>query len=855
VAVAHPNGRRYVIEYVMPIQGGQLLHDVFQTLMQMVERLGYHDALTLDFQDTPVATIQSTSGAGSERDSLSCQLRTFARARALLPDHETPPDDAPTRADHLHALDDFVQSVMRDPDDHSRVSRLLRAYPQPADDVIATRLGRLVTSLVVAELCIEATFPVVSGSPGPRERADLERLQAVLFADAEPLDVFTDALTSFIRAQVTEHARTRARGVSRILNLVAEWLAGAQLRPHQARMSIDARALDGYRLALLREILRRAPWLAWYVTNRTGPRRTVIRLDHVGFLEVLGLARPRTRYVPGMNSAASNPGNWRSITGQLDLSDLLERFEFDTRVAECLAEEPRLLDDLARACEVMYHLPWQTRRAVQSLSELGPLARQLDDLVARGADQRMADLDDIAVVVDAPGGLAPRVCLVNADGIRRSQVELSEESRFSLAEYAVAIPDAASYMTAPYVLSQGTRRIGLRDGERERTVAITPRSGLDSGSGSDSEWVDATLFRGRHEQLRQILGTMHPASALRVPVAVFGPRGAGKTTLAVHACRQGVRRGWLSGFVKVDLFVDPEDLEGEAYLDSLTKVLVDKAINDLSLDLAGSPGDPAGVLDAIDKAAEGAPVGIILDEFDRLLSHGQDSPLQRLAVRLGGKRWRNLTVIATIQRFYRNASELETWQLIGCPADLTWRDGITYFAPPLLAVDEGARVVGELRGPLVLPVAFRDFVHRRLGLRPYFWGRLRRRLESELLMTGGYAVADPTVIDLVIDDFIDGNQYLDQPLQESDGVSLSEARRRDLFTEAEKLVLACFATSDRKRLEVSEAVRAGGPRGVQELQERAYATVRDGQLELAVPLFGEYLRAHALDFEEFLTSR
>ncbi|GAA1032492.1 hypothetical protein GCM10009557_31190 [Virgisporangium ochraceum] len=854
IGVAHPSGRRYVIEYLLPLPGGDLLHDLLQTLGQLLRELGFHDALGLDFG--PVPALELVPGGEpadvAARDTFTSQERTLERARMLLPT-EAEDGDPASRAALQFALDDLVQSALRDPDEHSRISRLLRVYRVPFDDLLAFRQGRLVLSLIVAELCVEAAFPVVSPSAGPGETAELRHLTASLFAARPAVDVFTDALTSFMRAQVTDHARTRARAVSRVLNLVNEWLVGRQNRPHHSRMTLDARGLTGPQLLRLHELLRRAPWLAWYVMNRTGPRRFRIRLDHAALLEVLGLTRPRTRYVPGENSAKSNPGNWRSVVGQLDLSELLDRYVIDAQVAERLADEPRLLDDLARACEAMYHLPWQARRAVQSLTELGPLADELDVLAGRGAEQRTGSLADVAVVVDAPGGeLPPRVCLVNAEGTRRCQVLLGENARFTLAEYAVGVPDAAFYMSAPFALPGTDAQLTLGDGVEERTVELKPRTGLDGGSGSDSEWVDLTLFRGRHEQLTQILGTMHPSATVRAPVAVFGPRGAGKTTLAVHACRQGMSRGWLRGFMKVDLFVDPVDAEGDAYLESLAHVLIDKAGSELDLSIARPVADPATALDQIDLAAAGRPVGIILDEFDRLLSHGADSPLQRLAVRLGHKRWRNLAVIATVQRFYRNAAELETWELIGCPADLSWRDGITYFGPPLLAVEEGVRVIDELRAPVVLPIAFRDFVHRRLGLRPFLWGRLRRRIESGLLMSGGYAVADPAELDRIIDGFIDDVQYLGQPLQESDGVSVSEARRRDLFTAGEKRILACFATSQRKRLSVEEAVRVGGALAVRELQERAYARVADGQLQLAVPLFGEYLRAHALDFEEYV---
>ena len=193
-------------------------------------------------------------------------------------------------------------------------------------------------------------------------------------------------------------------------------------------------------------------------------------------------------------------------------------------------------------------------------------------------------------------------------------------------------------------------------------------------------------------------------------------------------------------------------------------MLAEKADRELGVTVGDGADDPAAVLDAIDRGLAGRPAGLVLDEFDRLLSHAADSPLQRLAVRLGARRWRNLTVIATVQRFYKNSAELEAWQLLACPADLSWRDGVTYFAPLLLQVQDGCREVPELTSPLVLPMAFREAVHRRLGLRPYFLGAARRRLESRLLMDDGYAVVPVEVIESIIDGFVDENQYLGQPL-------------------------------------------------------------------------------------------
>ena len=208
------------------------------------------------------------------------------------------------------------------------------------------------------------------------------------------------------------------------------------------------------------------------------------------------------------------------MSGQVELSDLLDRYVIDQDLVERLTEEPRLLDDLARACEVTYHLPWQARRAVQSLTDLGPLATALDALIGRRAHARTASLDDVCVVVDAPGPeVPPRVCLVNAAEMHRAPVEL-EDARFSMAEFAAGVPDAAAYVTTPFTLQPGARHVTVRQGEDDRTVAIRARTRLAAGSGADSEWIEPALFRGRHDQLNQILGIMHPASAVRVPVAV-----------------------------------------------------------------------------------------------------------------------------------------------------------------------------------------------------------------------------------------------------------------------------------------------------------------------------------------------
>jgi hypothetical protein len=841
VAVAAPGVAPVILQYVTPMGSRTLLHDALSCAIRIGVALGLTPAINFAFgpADVPTSTAPRC-------DSHVAQRRTMVRATALL---SAPANDDVER--DRTAVDEFVQSMLRDPDEHSRVRRLLRLYDVTAEEIAAVRLGSAVLALIVVECCLEVQSIEENAIVGPLEREEIDNLRAVLFADAEPAEVFADALTAYLRAQVTEHARSRARSFSRVNNFTHEWLARTQSRPHQTRIKLDARKIDGDGIVLLDELLLHAPWLAMLVHHQAGPRRKSIVVDECTLIEILALVRPRTVFIPGASSARSNPGNWRSISRPVDLGDLTCRYVLPSGAASRFADEPRLLDDLARGCEILYHLPWQARRTVQALTDLGPLADALDKRASEALVTRGAELDDIAIVVDRPIDRPPRIMLVNADSQRRCSVIVGETT-VQLAEYAAGIPDAASYFSSPLTLPDDQETVEIALGEATRRVPLMRRSGVDESSSSDSERVDTKLFRGRHEQLTEIFGVMDPRSNHRSPICIFGPRRAGKTTLAIHACRRACERGWLSDFARIDLFNEPSGLGTDKYLPSLTRLLTERVAPALGVTLTESPDDPAEALDAIDRALGDRTAAVVLDEFDSLLSHPGGSPLQELAVRLGVKRWRNLVVIATVQRFYHNASELETWQFVNCPADLRWRDGIGYFAGHLDEIEDGSRSVPELRSPVVLPLTFRNVVHRRLGLRPYFWGRLRAKLEAIMRVGGGYAVADIDSLDEIVDGFIEADPFLALPLQPTDGISLSEIRRRDLFSHPEKRILAQFASSDRKRIDLEDAIAVGGQSAVRELVERAFVVTVDNQLNLAVPLFGEHLRANPLDFEHYM---
>ncbi|MGY0232144.1 tetratricopeptide repeat protein [Longispora urticae] len=126
----------------------------------------------------------------------------------------------------------------------------------------------------------------------------------------------------------------------------------------------------------------------------------------------------------------------------------------------------------------------------------------------------------------------------------------------------------------------------------------------------------AEVFVGRDVVLRELLARLDPAGGgpgVAVRSAVAGLGGVGKTTLARHAARQAVQRGWCAGGAFL------VDLHG---YDSARRVeaagVFDPALRALGVSDADIPTDPGGLAAAYHRhltalGRSGAPVLLVLD--------------------------------------------------------------------------------------------------------------------------------------------------------------------------------------------------------------------------------------------------
>jgi hypothetical protein len=110
------------------------------------------------------------------------------------------------------------------------------------------------------------------------------------------------------------------------------------------------------------------------------------------------------------------------------------------------------------------------------------------------------------------------------------------------------------------------------------------------------------------------------------------------------------------------------------------------------------------------------------------------------------------------------------------------------------------------------------------------------------------AIPTPKEITTIIDEIREMDQHLAQPLVASAGTRW-ERRLRDEYGDDERAVLGLLAHATGDRVETAQA-RAVSSAGVDELLDRAYVRPVQGaqQLEVAVPLYGEFLRSHRAAF-------
>ncbi|CAA0094432.1 Uncharacterised protein [Mycolicibacterium vanbaalenii] len=757
--------------------------------------------------------------------------RAFKISQSLL---TAPADDADARMEAVQ----LIQQLLMDPwDVADRPLWFARTYQPDFEAMIQMRQGKTAAAILAAEYLISCACH----ASAERHVDDYE-----LESEARR---FADAMTCYLRAHAGANAINAPGVTSRICNLIFEWVTQQAVRPYQSRLGLDGRKLTPKALDRLDLLVRFAPWLEYYVEVRPKGRLLKIALSNGDLVTTLALVRPRNTYV----RVSGRPGvkeNSRRNFVDVNLAVMTARYVLPRELVDAIETTPQLMNDLARACEKLYFNPVEARRAVQVLTPVPEIAEVVDQY-ATLAEADRASINEITVLMDYPPNLPPRLVAVNTSPSSRALVELGGFTA-ELSEFTLDIERATKFTTSPVWLNDLEKEaasVSVVVGESRKHVPLEKRSSEAGGSMCDSEWIDPDLFRGRRDQLIRLSGIMRAGIDVRPPIAIFGPRRAGKTTLAVHACRRATSSGALSDFVVIDMFSDVDGTRPDGYTERWAAVMAERiSVKNCSLG-EFSALDPIDVLRHIDDHLDGKLFGIVLDEFDTLLSAEPDSELRRLATRLGKLRWKNLAVIATVQRFHRSSSDLETWEFVECREDLTWRDGLTYFCPPLHDCENSGGTVVPLEAPVVLPKVFTDAVAERVGYRPYFWGRLRAQLENWFVAEEGYAVVDRDLINDVLDNIVTADPFLALPLQSTVGMRIAECRRRDLFSDGERRILAHFANRGRKGMPVEEAVAIGRTDAVSELTDRGYMRLEGKQLCLAIPIFGEFLLRHAGDFD------
>ncbi|WP_067654888.1 ATP-binding protein [Nocardia harenae] len=820
VAISGGPGNTVTVEYWPARALSYSLESCVDSVLHALFTLGWMKQLQIIMTPRPVVLELASVSLDDAAH------HTLRMARTLLID--SPADEA-GRADSVR----LIQQMLMDPWEEDRPSWLARTYRPSFDLMIEMRQGKPTAAALVAEhLVSRACDPVL--------------------ADAESTDLhstshqFAMAITCFLHTHVAAHSMTNPRVTSRICNLIHEWINRERTRPYQPRYALDCRNLPPFALDRLDAIVRYAPWLEYYVERRPRGRFLTVRLSDDDVVKTLALIRPRNSVI----RVSSRPGAYTSYRRKfIDVGPdmLTTHFELPEQLAKLAQNSPTLVNDLARVCEKLFISPSDARAATQVLDDV-PGISVLIDRYAEVAEAERSGLGEITVLIDHPPGMASRPVLVNTSQSSRAVAEICGLT-VELAEFTLDIERAAKFATSPLPIGAASAvdpALTLTVAGAVEQIPNEVRSSVARGTSCDKEMVDLELFRGRRDQLIRLSGTMRPDVTLRQPMAIFGPRRAGKTTLAVHACRRGVQNGALSGYCVIDMFSGPDGTRTEGYVERLAEVVARRVAAEIAVEIDTVRSDPIEVLRQLDAALEGSPpFGIVFDEFDILLVAEPESDLRRLVSRLGKLRWKNLVVIGTVQRFHRSAAELEAWEFVECREDLSWRDGLTYFCPPLTRCETSGGGHIDLNAPVVLPRLFQDQIFSRIGLRPYFWGRLRAQLENYFAADEGYAVVDQELIQHVLDNIVTADPFLMLPLQSSAGLSWEECRLKDLFTEDEKSVLSVFAHSRRHSIPLAEFADR---ESIFSLEDRGYLRREGKQTALAVPIFGEFLVAHAASF-------
>ena len=227
----------------------------------------------------------------------------------------------------------------------------------------------------------------------------LEReLERRIDGEAADLDIFANALTSYVCGLNRSQIEPRAWLALRVVRIVAEWLSARRLPADRQPVLPAALTTDsGWR-----ELVAAAPWIKWYAPH--ADPGAPIRLDPREYLELLSLIRPRyvfeTFSMKNVGTVrprvVSVPSRWRAV--------------YEPRGVQLTPDQ---LDLLADAMAPSLREPAYAARLLQA-QDLPSVILSAADEILRSAHSLASNAEGLLGVFDGDGH-GRRLMVANLD--------------------------------------------------------------------------------------------------------------------------------------------------------------------------------------------------------------------------------------------------------------------------------------------------------------------------------------------------------------------------------------------------------------------------------------------------------
>ncbi len=641
-----------------------------------------------------------------------------------------------------------------------------------------------------------------------------------------PVENVAHGLTMYALA-LLENGQTWSSAARRhMIYLVRNWVS-LPPAPHSLSLPVSAEQSRG-----LAEVLRLAPWVAFLFETQLPGFRLSLTARQAMLASALAGATAR------MTEGGALIDDDRRVANWIDWVD-----------ADDITIPPESRNGALRACAVAGRDWGDFDQRLRVLP-----AEVRDSVVAALAPWRsmqFASADDVRLRIDPAQGFGTMANLAVNSMLSFS---LGEQESLVLGPFRAVDPQDLSGLLDLPIPAQDA--LSLRIGDKVTRLRIPVTAEIERGFDTLTAQVDKRLFQGRMGELERIRDVM-TRRGIHTPIVIFGNRRAGKTSLAVHALRAGVDDGVLATFVELDV-IDGVGAHGSgagAYPSKLArrlKTLVTRSAAQVNIPLDLPEDDPIELLDELNSQwpLDSPPMGILLDELDSLFYSEPGSTLYTVCERLGNLRHENLVLIATVQRNSGSYIALKEWLPLPCGAKLSTEDAVAYFTDVL---SDG--MVGVPGRPCIGFSALTNVVLARLGLHPYFWGRLYHQLEFESSATR-HVIHAHTAVSAAVDEILANDMFFGSLMAGEDGLSFAEARRKDVFTSEELRLLAEFSVRPAHDPTVNIAIverLAFGKEALSSLQEREMAVVHGDTVRLTPPLLQEWLVCHALEMSTHRT--